>query len=109
MELGAEFVALDLARRRAGEIFDEFDHVWVLISEQSPFAPLPELGCERVIAAATVDQYHRGFDPRGTIDLDRHHRRLPYRVVFDQAILDLDRTHPEAADLHHVVDAALVD
>ena len=106
--LFAQLEPLDLAGRRPREFVDKLDQVRVLVPLQSRLAPLLKLVDQLLTPVVALGEDDRRLDPRDVIDVDRHHRRLRNRRVLHEPVLYLDGAHPQPADLHHVVDPALV-
>src|SRR5579859_7170178 len=104
----AELVALDLARHRLRQLGHELDQMGVLEALQARLAVLLQLGDERVPGDHVTLRDDEGLDAREPVDADPHHRALGDRRVLDERRLDLHRRDPQAADLDHVVRAALV-
>src|SRR5579859_1263811 len=104
----AQLVALDLARDRLRQLGDELDHVRVLEPLQPRLAVLLQLRHQRVAGLRAGARDDEGLDLCEVVHADSDHRALRHGLVLEQSRLDLDRRDPQAADLDHVVGAALV-
>src|SRR5437016_5751083 len=104
----AQLVALDLAGHGLREVGNELDQVWVLEALEARLAVLLQLGHKRISRDRVALGDDEGLDLCETIHRHANHRALGHRRVLEQRRLDLDRRDPQAADLDHVVGAALV-
>src|SRR5438034_4676753 len=104
----AQLVALDLAGHGLRQVADELDHVRVLESLQPRLAVVLQLLHQRIVGDRRGPGDHEGLDLGEAVDRDADHRALGHGGVLEQRRLDLDGRDPQAADLDHVVGAALV-
>ena len=109
--LVAQHKALDFSGRGFRQAVDEFDPARVFPGTDRAFHMHLELFIERPsdIGLVLILEYDEGFwFDQAVFVLDRHDGGLEHFRVGNQCVFDLERRHPNAADLEHVVGAAAV-
>ncbi len=99
----AQAEPLDLAVQRARQVVDELDDVRVLVAAQALLAPRAQLVGERVVAGSPSVALDVGGDPARVVDRDPDDADAAHARMGDEHVLHVDRRHPQAADLEHVV------